>query len=143
MAEPTLRKGASGEVVRQLQVALEGLGYDVGAVDGEFGPKTEAAVKKFQGDQEIDVDGIVGPITWLNIDEADQHEPVLRRGSTGNPVRRAQKRITLGGWDVGGVDGIFGAATEAGVKTFQGAQHIGVDGIVGPRTWDKIDSLGD
>ena len=64
MAEPTLRRGASGEVVRQLQVALEGLGYDVGAVDGEFGAKTEAAVKKFQGDQEIDVDGIVGPITW-------------------------------------------------------------------------------
>jgi peptidoglycan hydrolase-like protein with peptidoglycan-binding domain len=143
MAEPTLRRGASGEVVRQLQVALEALGYDVGAVDGEFGAHTETAVKKFQGDREIDVDGIVGPITWLNIDEADQHEPVLRRGSTGNPVRRAQKRITLSGGDVGGVDGIFGSGTEQGVKSFQGAQGIAADGIVGPQTWAKIDALGD
>lgn len=143
MAEPTLRRGSSGEVVRQLQVALHGLGYDVGAVDGEFGAKTEAAVRTFQGDKEIDVDGVVGPITWLNIDEADQHEPVLRRGSTGNPVRRAQKRITLSGGDVGGVDGIFGARTESGVRTFQSEQHIGADGIVGAQTWAKIDALGD
>src|SRR5215213_3945805 len=143
MAEPPLKKGASGEVVRQLQQALKDLGFDPGAVDGQFGSRTEAAVKAFQGDHDIAVDGIVGDITWLNIDEADMSNPTIRKGSTGNPVRRAQKRLTLGGYDTRGVDGIFGAGTEAAVRRFQGDRRLTVDGIVGPRTWDEIDALGD
>ena len=143
MAEPVLRPGASGEVVRQLQQALKDLGYDPGAVDGQFGSRTEAAVRAFQSAQGIDVDGIVGDVTWLNIDEADMSNPTIRRGSTGNPVRRAQKRLTLGGYDTGGVDGIFGASTEAAVRRFQGDRGLTVDGIVGPRTWAEIDALGD
>jgi peptidoglycan hydrolase-like protein with peptidoglycan-binding domain len=143
MAEPLLKKGASGEVVRQLQQALKDLGFSPGAVDGEFGSNTEAAVKAFQGEHEIAVDGIVGDITWLNIDEADTSNPTIRKGSTGNPVRRAQKRLTLGGYDTGGVDGIFGAKTESAVKHFQKDRGLARDGIVGPKTWDAIDSLGD
>jgi peptidoglycan hydrolase-like protein with peptidoglycan-binding domain len=143
MAEPVLRPGASGEVVRQLQQALKGLGYDPGPLDGHFGSRTEAAVKAFQKAQGIAVDGIVGDITWLNIDEADTSNPTIRRGSTGNPVRRAQKRLTLGGYDTNGVDGVFGADTEAAVRRFQGDRGLTVDGIVGPRTWEEIDALGD
>jgi peptidoglycan hydrolase-like protein with peptidoglycan-binding domain len=143
MAEPVLRPGSSGDVVRQLQQALRGLGFDPGAIDGHFGSRTEAAVRAFQSAQGIAVDGIVGDITWLNIDEADTSNPTIRRGSTGNPVRRAQKRLTLGGYDTTGVDGIFGADTEAAVRRFQGDRGLTVDGIVGPRTWAEIDALGD
>ena len=143
MAEPLLKKGSTGEAVRQLQQALKDLGFDPGAVDGQFGSKTEAAVKAFQQDRGIAVDGIVGDITWLNIDEADMSNPTIKKGSTGNPVRRAQKRLTLGGYDTGGVDGIFGAKTESAVKRFQKDFGLTQDGIVGPKTWDKIDSLGD
>jgi len=143
MAEPTLRRGSSGEAVRQLQQALKAVGYDPGAIDGDFGSRTETAVKAFQKAQGIAPDGVVGDITWLNIDEADTSNPTIRRGSTGNPVRRAQKRLTLGGYDTNGVDGIFGAGTEAAVRRFQGDRRLTVDGIVGPRTWDEIDALGD
>jgi peptidoglycan hydrolase-like protein with peptidoglycan-binding domain len=143
MAEPLLKKGSTGEEVRQLQRALKDLGYDSGEVDGQFGSETESAVKAFQGDRHLTVDGIVGEITWLNIDEADMSNPTLKKGSTGNPVRRAQKRLTLAGYDTGGVDGIFGAKTESGVRTFQGDQGLAVDGIIGPATWAKIDALGD
>ena len=143
MAEPLLKKGSTGEVVKQLQQALKDLGYDVGAVDGQFGTKTEQAVKAFQQDRGLTVDGIVGDITWLNIDEADMSNPTIRKGSKGNPVRRAQKRLTLGGWDTGGVDGIFGSSTEAAVKRFQHDQGITQDGIVGPQTWARIDAIGD
>jgi peptidoglycan hydrolase-like protein with peptidoglycan-binding domain len=143
MAEPLLEKGAAGETVRQLQSALKDLGYDPGVIDGRFGSETESAVRAFQGDRGLTADGIVGEITWLNIDEADASNPTLRRGSTGNPVRRAQKRLTLGGFDTGGVDGIFGAATEAAVKRFQSNFGLDPDGVVGPRTWERIDALGD
>jgi peptidoglycan hydrolase-like protein with peptidoglycan-binding domain len=143
MAEPILRPGSSGEAVRELQQALKGLGYDPGVVDGQFGSGTESAVKAFQKAQGITVDGIVGDVTWLNIDEADTSDPTIRPGSTGNPVRRAQKRLTLGGYDTGGVDGAFGQRTEAAVRRFQGDRGLTVDGIVGPRTWDEINALGD
>jgi len=143
MAEPLLRKGSTGDAVRQLQQALKDLGFDPGGVDGQFGSNTESAVRAFQSDRGLAVDGIVGEITWLNIDEADTSNPTLRRGSTGNPVRRAQKRLTLGGFDIGGVDGIFGANTESAVKRFQRDQGLSEDGIVGPRTWERIDALGD
>jgi peptidoglycan hydrolase-like protein with peptidoglycan-binding domain len=45
------------------QSALQVLGYDPGVADGLDGPKTQAAVKAFQTDAEIGVDGIVGPET--------------------------------------------------------------------------------
>jgi len=143
MAEPLLEKGSTGEAVRQLQQALKDLGYDPGAINGRFGDETESAVKAFQRDWQLTVDGIVGDITWRNIDEADTSNPTIKKGSTGNPVRRAQKRLTLAGYDTGGVDGIFGTKTEAAVKHFQKDQGLTDDGIVGPRTWERIDALGD
>jgi peptidoglycan hydrolase-like protein with peptidoglycan-binding domain len=144
MAEPTLKKGATGEAVRELQIALQETGNNPGAIDGVFGAHTEAAVKAFQQARGITVDGIVGPITWRNIDEfAEFDEPVLREGSTGLPVRRAQSRLSAAGFDTGGVDGVFGPRTEAGVRALQQATGIVVDGIVGPQTWQQIDSLGD
>jgi peptidoglycan hydrolase-like protein with peptidoglycan-binding domain len=144
MAEPTLREGSSGEAVRELQVALKETGEDPGPVDGQFGPQTLAAVKDFQQKRGIGVDGVVGAITWRNIDEfAEFDEPTIEIGSSGLPVRRAQNRLSLGGFDTGGVDGIFGAKTESGVKALQQATGISVDGIVGPETWKQIDALGD
>jgi peptidoglycan hydrolase-like protein with peptidoglycan-binding domain len=143
MAEPVLKKGSTDPAVRDLQAALTTLGFDPQAVDGVFGAKTENAVKAFQQSREITVDGVVGRVTWINIDEADQSHPVLRVGSTGLPVRRLQSRMSAVGFDTGGVDGRFGANTEAAVRTLQQAYNLGVDGIVGPQTWDVVDALED
>jgi hypothetical protein len=55
---PTLRRGARGDLVKQIQTKL-GI-----AADGRFGPGTEAAVRQFQRDNGIVPDGIVGPRTW-------------------------------------------------------------------------------
>jgi peptidoglycan hydrolase-like protein with peptidoglycan-binding domain len=141
MAEPVLRKGSTDPAVRDLQEALKALGHDPGPVDGVFGATTEAAVKAFQQAKGIAVDGIVGRVTWINVDEADQSEPVLKIGSTGLPVRRAQKRMSLVGFEVGGVDGRYGTQTEAAVKQLQQQAGINVDGVVGPQTWSVIDAL--
>ena len=61
---PTLKKGSKGEGVTRLQELLRDIGYDPGGVDGVFGPGTEGAVKGFQGDHELEADGVVGPATW-------------------------------------------------------------------------------
>lgn len=61
-----LKKGAKGAQVKTLQRLLVSLGYDVGAsgIDGSFGGATEKAVKAFQTDRKLKVDGSVGKATW-------------------------------------------------------------------------------
>lgn len=61
--QPTLRKGDRGESVKQLQSKLRDRGYTV-AVDGIFGNKTLEAVKAYQADHGLTVDGVVGKKTW-------------------------------------------------------------------------------
>jgi peptidoglycan hydrolase-like protein with peptidoglycan-binding domain len=66
---PELRKGATGSAVSGLQKGLRKFGgpgspTDPGAADGQFGPKTEGAVKAYQTQQSLVDDGVVGDRTW-------------------------------------------------------------------------------
>ena len=97
--------------------------FDRVAVDGVFGPATEAAVKLWQSALGVEVDGKVGPRTV----RADlRHGGTLRPGSRGAPVRWAQLAV---GTDP---DGVYGPATEAAVKAAQLAAGVTGDGIFGP-----------
>lgn len=59
-----LRPGSAGDKVREVQQALTDLDYEPGGIDGSYGPRTEAAVKRFQADNGLAQDGIVGAKTW-------------------------------------------------------------------------------
>ena len=65
----TIRKGCKGEMVKECQTLLEQHGYSVGpwGIDGDFGKDTLAAVKAFQKDRGLEVDGIVGKMTWREL----------------------------------------------------------------------------
>jgi Ca2+-binding RTX toxin-like protein len=60
---PTLRTGDYGGAVYALQRTLDDLGHDPGPIDGVYGPLTESAVRSFQSDAGIEVDGVTGPST--------------------------------------------------------------------------------
>ena len=138
---PEISKGADEHPVSTLQYLLRARGHTV-TVDGEFGPRTDDAVRAFQRDARLAVDGIVGPRTWsaLIIE--------VRRGSTGDAVRGVQEEFqfrNLSGDPSKGlaVDGDFGPKTETAVRDFQAAVHadvpsMAVDGIVGPMTWQAL-----
>lgn len=68
-ALPVLRPGNKSATVRALQALLTGYGYSVGpsALDGSYGPATQAAVIRYQSDNGLDRDGICGPKTWTSL----------------------------------------------------------------------------
>jgi peptidoglycan hydrolase-like protein with peptidoglycan-binding domain len=138
---PVVRRGDRDHPVRTLQDLLRQRGQGV-TVDGIFGPLTEAAVRAFQQDRALTVDGVVGAQTWGSL------IVMVRQGSQGEAVRGVQEEFqfrNLSGDPSKGlaVDGIFGPKTDAAVRGFQQAVHqdvpsMGVDGIVGPMTWQAL-----
>lgn len=61
---PTLSRGDRDVLISQVQHRLSLNGYPGGAIDGQFGAKTEAAIRAFQTDKRLIIDGIVGYQTW-------------------------------------------------------------------------------
>jgi peptidoglycan hydrolase-like protein with peptidoglycan-binding domain len=161
---PILRRGSTGASVQQLQTWLATVGFSPGAADGDFGPKTEAAVKAFQTSAGIQVDGIAGPETlahlWGALSARRPGTPtvasvknpnaavvafitqaaktVLRVGSKGAFVALLQDLLNKKRGAGLRIDGNFGPATKAAVEAFQRGVGIGVDGIVGPLTWGRL-----
>lgn len=69
MAPQTLQRGMNGSDVERLQRDLSAKGYEIDSVDGNFDESTENAVKAFQKDNSLTVDGIVGAETGRKLGE--------------------------------------------------------------------------
>ena len=64
--------------------------------------------------------------------------PILRKGNKGNHVGYLQEKLNELGYNCGKVDKIFGSKTLEAVKAFQKAHNLVVDGVVGSKTWAKL-----
>ena len=131
---PIVQQGDRNHPVKTLQYLLRERGHTVD-VDGIFGPATDAAVRAFQQEKNLAVDGDVGPKTWAALIVN------VRSGSRGDAVRGVQEEFQFRAGEPGQglqVDGIFGPKTDAAVRGFQQALSLGADGIVGPKTWQAL-----
>ena len=92
--QPTLRRGSKGDAIRELQTMLDKLGYDLGpcGIDGDFGKATEAAVRSFQSDHRLTVDGIAGPATYGELEKSVNAISVKPEEATYS--------VTIGGLDL-------------------------------------------
>ena len=77
----------------------------------------------------------------INPVQTSRSLPTLRRGSQGENVKYLQNLLNYIYGQNLKVDGIFGAATEASVKRFQKEENLVVDGIVGPKTWQRLEQI--
>lgn len=139
-----LEKGATGFKVTRLQEALKQLNLNVGAIDGIFGAKTEAAVIKFQQPySHLPSNGIVDMETIIHLDRAIwlSKRGMLQEGSKGEEVSLLQSMFEYSNFGSLSVDGIFGAKTKATVIDFQNAKGLQPDGIVGQKTWGSLYTL--
>ena len=165
-----LRHGSRGPFVTVIQTELNRISRNYPAipripeVDGIFGPKTEAAVRKFQEIFDLDADGVVGKATWyalvrlytavLSLSElrsqGQQFYAVnwaypsgLQQGARGDKVRHLQYMLSVLSEFIPQVpevtiDGVFGPATRNAVLAAQGFLGLPQTGVVDEITWDEM-----
>ncbi|MGA3214453.1 MAG: peptidoglycan-binding protein [Acidimicrobiales bacterium] len=132
--------GDTGEAVADLQERLRRLGFEHGTdAPGVFGPGTLQAVRDFQSQRGLRLDGICGRETWSSLVEAGFHlgDRLLYRRIPmlhGDDVAEVQRRLSGLGFDPGGIDGIFGDSTHVALSEFQRNVGLVTDGICGPQT---------
>ncbi len=166
---PTIKLDSKGSEVKKAQQLLIANGYSCGAAgaDGDFGAATYNAVKKFQADNGLEADGIVGAKTWEALLKTEQTKPeqtepdkepekepeepttptgstctvelpIIKQGDKGFTVVAVQVLLNKNNFGVKYTDGDFGPETLAKVKAFQKAKGLTADGIVGRGTWTKL-----
>jgi peptidoglycan hydrolase-like protein with peptidoglycan-binding domain len=89
-ARPSGEAMSRDEYLRKVQQTLNGKGYDAGKVDGKWGPRTSAALRKFQGDHGIEATGRIDAqtITALGI---TQPAPATTTGAAESPSKVASR----------------------------------------------------
>ena len=144
--DDSLRKGATGSAVKNLQTKLKKLGFYNASIDGDYGDTTVAAVKAFQKKYNLTADGVAGSETLKKLDNAyknadsDKDDDSLRKGATGTAVKTLQTNLKKLGFYTAYVDGSFGSTTESAVKAFQKKYGLTADGVAGSATLKKIES---
>lgn len=160
----TLRYRDQGSSVKEMQQALVALGYSTGGTDGKFGPTTEKAVRQFQKDNGLTVDGVAGNATlsllYGKSSGGSASTPTtppsstgtatgyfggnyntLKYGSQGDRVKLLQQALKDMGFLSGKVDGKFGTGTQLAVTSFQQANGLEADGKAGRKTLQRVEAL--
>ncbi len=128
---PTQSLGDRGTDVQAIQLLATGRGFPI-VVDGVFGPSTVAGVKGFQTLAGVQPTGIVDAATWSRL--------IIARtvGDAGPAVKAIQLELRAKRHIRVPVDGVFGASTRAGVKTFQAHEHLAISGSMNGATWRAL-----
>ncbi|MDA3022430.1 MAG: peptidoglycan-binding protein [Actinomycetota bacterium] len=153
-----IRHGDTGAAVAEVRARLAHLGllpYSTGQNSAAINPGTvdvfdedlDKAVRTFQQERGLTVDGIVGPQTFRRIDEARWQlgDRVLRfvpgHLMTGDDVAELQRRLNELGFDSGRADGFFGINTDIALRELQRGVGLATDGIYGPECFKAFDRL--
>ncbi len=142
------RLGDRGPAVADVQATLLGLGL-LPAVPPEpvFDAATDRALRHFQQERGLSVDGLVGPETYRALAAArwklgDRLLSLATRYFVGDDVAALQERLLELGFNAGRADGVFGPRTERALKGLQKEYGLLADGTCGPATLRALKQLG-
>ncbi len=141
-----LRPGAAGPAVEDLQHRLRRVGLAPDG-DGHYRPSTEDAVRHFQGERGLRVDGVCGRQTWNALVDAGWRlgDRLLYERATmlrGDDVADLQARLGGLGFLEDRPDGLLGPRTRRALEDFQRNSGLTIDGICGPETINELVRLG-
>ena len=130
----SLKYGEKSDDVLRYQKRLNKLGYLSSTPDGTFGRDTVNAVKSFQRQNGLTVDGYIGPSTKELLMSRNAKASVISLGETSSNVTKIQKRLKELGYLKSSATGYFGTSTESAVSAFQKRNKLSSDGKVGKGT---------
>ncbi len=143
--------GDRGPAVSDVQKRLFDLGYAPPGLDTEmreayYGERTAHAVREFQRNRGLHVDGRVDENTWHELVEAsyrlgDRFLYLRVPPFRGDDVRELQRYLNRLGFNAGREDGIFGRDTDRALRAFQHNMDLPVDGIAGSSTLSCLQRL--
>lgn len=150
-AKAMLKKGDTGDKVRELQSRLKQIDWYAPKITPNYDDVTVESVKGFQEKREVPATGEVDKKTWALLGDMtrkptddEMHNrltpgPAIHKlGSEGDKVRDLQARLKQIGWYSGKVTGYYGDDTASNVKGFQEKREIPDTGEVDQRTWDRL-----
>jgi peptidoglycan hydrolase-like protein with peptidoglycan-binding domain len=112
-------------LIRDVQRQLKGLGFNPGAVDGNIGPQTEAALRAYQQAYRLPQTGRLDETTLRSIlPERFEASRVPLDLSNREVLQQAQRQMKALGFDPGTMDGTFGPQTEAALRAYQQAYRL-------------------
>lgn len=141
------RLGDRGAAVADVQATLVGLGLLTAPGEPVFDAATDRAVRHFQQDRGLSVDGVVGPETYRALTAArfalgDRLLSLATRRFVGDDVAALQERLLELGYNAGRADGVFGQSTAAALACLQREYGLVADGTCGPATLRALRQLG-
>jgi peptidoglycan hydrolase-like protein with peptidoglycan-binding domain len=131
-ALPAIVGAQSSDEIRAAQQSLKDKGFDPGPIDGVDGPKTRAAVRQYQKQQNLEADGHLGPQTLdsLGVSHGSAGTQMHEAGSTlKNSYKEGGKEIGQGGKELGTEvkhGNVVEGAKDLGKGVGEGAKNIGV-----------------
>ena len=146
----TLREYDEGTAVTNLQYALYELGYFDGKINGIYGSTTKDAVRQFQINNGLSVDGVAGSSTLkvlysgsaVSANAPNTNYTTLRYGDKGDEVVQLQDMLSKLGYMVTEATGVYDDLTVAAVTTFQQKNGLNADGVAGADTQRVLYSSG-
>ena len=140
------RRGDTGPAVAEIQATLRQLGV-LATDETDFGCETDRAVRTFQQQRGVSVDGLVGVETYRALAAArwrlgDRLLSLASNPFVGDDVSALQERLLELGFDAGRVDGVFGTRTQTALRGFQREYGMTSDGACGMATLRALKQLG-
>jgi mannosyl-glycoprotein endo-beta-N-acetylglucosaminidase len=117
--------GSDQQLIRDVQRQLKGLGFNPGAIDGNYGEQTAAALRAYQQAYRLPVTGRLDEATVRSI-LPDRYEASRMPVDVSNRevLQQAQRQLKALGFDPGTMDGTFGPQTEAALRAYQQAYRL-------------------
>jgi hypothetical protein len=138
---PTLKKGARGDAVEAAQCLLRRQHLGRAKVTGRYDPATVKAVQKAQRKLDLKPTGKLTRRTWVALLARGSH-PLLKVGSTGEPVRRLQRALVAALGTRLTVDGVVDKRTAKAVTKLQKREGLERTGNVDDPTWERLAAGG-
>jgi len=115
------------DLVEEIEQALADRGYEPGAVDGFVTAETESAIRTYQSDAGLSIDGRVDEELLANLEANDDDM------SQRDLVRAIQEELNDKGYNAGPEDGVFGPTTRRAIVTYQSDANIEITGEASQR----------